>query len=101
MRSRQPSGRLTAPISRFSSTVSDGNTLSTCGTYARPCPAIALGRAPATSLPSSTTRPRDGRTSPNTAFISVDFPAPFGPISVTISEASTRIETPWSTSMAP
>jgi len=45
--------------------------------------------------------PRHGCSSPNTAFMRVDLPAPFGPITDTISPASMRADTSVSTSMSP
>jgi hypothetical protein len=47
----------------------------------------------AASLPSTQTRPDVGRTIPARSFKSVDFPDPFGPITPTVSPASTPKET--------
>ncbi len=80
--------RTTAPISRFSSTVSEGKTLSTWGTYDSPRRTSRLGARPVMSSPLSRIEPRRGRSRPNTVFMSVDLPAPLGPISVTISPGS-------------
>ena len=48
-----------------------------------------------------TTRPSQQSFSPKIAFISVDFPAPFGPMIVTISPGSTWRSTPWTISASP
>jgi hypothetical protein len=44
--------------------------------------------------PEIMTRPDFGFSRLKIAFIKVDFPAPFGPTTATISRASTRIDTP-------
>ena len=46
------------------------------------------------SSPSSSTRPADSRSNPNTAFIAVDLPAPLGPMMTVTAAASTLSETP-------
>ena len=46
------------------------------------------------SVPSTLMRPLSKGTSPLIAFISVDFPAPFGHINATVSPALTDNETP-------
>ena len=53
------------------------------------------------SRPSKRIRPCRGRLSPLIARSVVDLPAPFAPISVTISPAPTRSETPFSAWIAP
>ena len=71
------------------------------GTCEQPSATIASGRSRVTSTPSSRMRPALGRTSPLIARSSVDLPAPFEPISVTISPARTSNETPRSAWIAP
>jgi hypothetical protein len=44
---------------------------------------------------SKLTDPSQQSMRPKTAFMNVDFPAPFGPMMQTISSSSTSIETPW------
>ena len=53
------------------------------------------------SRPSKRIRPSRGRLSPLMARSVDDLPAPFAPISVTISPAPTRSETPFSAWIAP
>jgi hypothetical protein len=52
-------------------------------------------------VPASTTRPPVVGCTPDSALSSVVFPAPFEPISATISPARTSSDTPFSTSMRP
>ena len=86
--------RVIAPIWRFSRTVSEGNVLFIWGTYARPWRTRSRGCFPVMSAPSNRTWPPEIRSSPKIVLTSVDFPAPFGPITATISFWSRSIETP-------
>src|ERR1051325_860342 len=52
------------------------------------------GARPARDFPSNSIVPADGRTSPEIAFSVVDLPAPFAPISATISPRLISISTP-------
>src|SRR5215207_7882119 len=65
--------------------VSVGKTLFVCGTKPTPLPTSLSALSPVMSSPSSTTVPLRTPTSPNTAFSSVDLPAPLGPIMPTSS----------------
>ena len=47
------------------------------------------------------TRPEESRTTPVRAFISVDFPDPFGPTTEATVRGATEIDTPWMMSPAP
>ena len=90
-----------APISRFSSIVSDGNMLSVCGTYDIPIRISLSVAIPVMLASSKNISPCLGVSSPNTAFISVDLPQPLGPMMVTNSPGSTRTETPCRISVSP
>jgi len=81
--------RRKAPISRFSSTDIEGNTLLVCGTNAIPLATRACGVSPVMSAPSSTTRPPRSVSMPNRAFMAVDLPAPLGPTTTAISPLAT------------
>src|SRR6185437_3537562 len=59
-----------------------------------PARACASGVARVTSMPSNRMRPEVGRVSPARQLKNVDFPAPFGPISPTISPSSTARSAP-------
>jgi hypothetical protein len=50
------------------------------------------GAMPVMSAPSKVTVPLEGRTKPQTVFISVDLPAPFRPMRPVMRPASMRIE---------
>ena len=93
MRSRRPWRRWYPPISRFSRIVSDGKTLSVCGTNEAPSATIFEGGTALTSRPSKWTLPAVTESSPKIAFSSVDLPAPFGPMMVASSPRSRRSET--------
>ena len=88
------SSRMNAPISRFSCTVIDRNTFSVCGTKPMPLRARACGASAVMSSPSRRTVPARRCSSPNSAFMAVDLPAPLGPTTTAISPASTATEQP-------
>src|SRR5207247_5580862 len=96
-----PGGRVMAPISRFSRTVRFGKMFRFCGTYARPSVTSVSGLRPAISIERNWMLPFDGVRMPMIVLINVDLPAPFGPITVTISPLSTVPETPWRISVSP
>ena len=75
--------------------VSDGNTLSVCGTNEAPRRTIRDGEARLTSAPSRRTTPPLTGSSPKIALSSVDLPAPLGPMIVASSPRSRRNETSW------
>ena len=79
-------GRRNRPICRFSSMVSEGKTLFVCGT--KPTPActslLALWLVMSSPFERAPCPERTG-TRPNSAFSSVDLPAPFGPMMPTSS----------------
>src|SRR5215469_7839477 len=54
-----------------------------------PMPQILYGATPVTSRPSTNTRPAVGRRCPVIRLNSVDFPAPFGPMTAAISPSAT------------
>ncbi len=93
--------RWNAPISRFSVTDMRGNRRRPSGLCAMPPATIVCGDAEVMSRPSNRIVPWRGRLSPLIARSVVDLPAPFAPISVTISPAPTRREMPLSAWMAP
>ena len=95
------SSRMNAPISRFSCTVIDRNTLSVCGTKPMPLRARACGASEVISSPSRCTLPARNCSSPNKAFMAVDLPAPLGPTTTAISPTSTAREQPRRTSGPP
>src|SRR5206468_6139406 len=74
-----------AATSTFSCTVSDRKAWLCWKVLASPCLPRRLGLHRVTSRPSSSTLPELGRSKPLRRFTSVDFPAPFGPISPTTS----------------
>src|ERR1041385_1410645 len=78
--------------------VSDGNTFASCGTNAMPCRVISRGLRPPIGLPSKSIAPSRVLRNPAIDFSNVDLPAPFGPISTTISRSATLRLTPLSTS---
>src|SRR5690606_33634740 len=90
-----------APTSRFSRTVSDGNTWRPSGTCAIPRCARRAGGTPARSRPSKRIAPDVTGASPEIALNSVLLPAPFGPTTATSSPAPTRSDTPLSAGMRP
>ena len=66
-----------------------------------PSRTMSWGAVSEISSPSKRTEPWRGGVSPEIERSVVDLPAPFEPISVTISPSSTVIETPLSASMLP
>ena len=96
--SRLPSmelfGRVYAPISRFSSTVICANTRRPSGHCARPSWTILLGAIVLIGVPINSIVPVFARSRPEIVFRTVLLPAPFAPISVTISPSLTSRETP-------
>ena len=62
---------------------------------------MTCGLTPVISFPWNVTPPRRGLSSPEIVRSVVVFPAPFAPISVTISPCSTSIEMPCSAVIAP
>src|ERR1039457_6350668 len=69
-----------APTRRFSRTVRPPNTLACWKVRTMPCRATTCGRWPTISRPSKRTDPRVGLATPLIRLITVDLPAPFGPI---------------------
>jgi hypothetical protein len=82
-------GSSSAAISRFSRMLSRVKMFSVCGTKPSPRRTRSCGEAPVISAPSSRTVPPITGTSPITALISVDLPAPFGPRIASVSPAAT------------
>ena len=97
--------RRKAPSSRFSCTVSLGNSRRPSGTIAMPRSTISsvLRRVRSCAVPSmsATMRPALGRTSPMMHFIKVLLPLPLVPSSTTVSPPPTATETSSSTRTAP
>ena len=83
------SRRIKAPISRFSSTVIEGNTFCVCGTNPIPLRTRSCGLRAVISSPFIMTCPPRKASIPNIAFMAVDLPAPFGPTTTAISPRST------------
>ena len=79
--------------SRFSRTLSDGKMLRPSMTWQMPRRARRLGLTAVTSLPSSSTRPLRGRSSPEAIRMVVLLPAPFGPSSATTEPGGIESET--------
>ena len=71
------------------------------GTWATPPATIAAGVAPSSRRPSSSTRPPRSGMRPEIARSVVVLPAPFEPMSATISPARTSSETPRTAVMSP
>jgi hypothetical protein len=71
------------------------------GDWLMPSLTISCGRRPTMSCPLKTILPRLGRLMPWMERSVVDLPAPFAPISVTISPSFTVIEMPLTASMVP
>src|SRR5687767_1054229 len=84
---------LKPPISRFSRTLSAGNTRRPSGTRAMPAAARWCAGMRVTSLPSNTILPRRGSMAPATPRMVVLLPAPLAPIRVTISPSATSNDT--------
>ncbi len=81
--------RWKAPISRFSRTVILGKMRRPSGACEMPFATIAWGVVPSIRSPSNQISPRRGRSRPEIVLSVVDLPAPFAPMRVTISPAST------------
>jgi hypothetical protein len=81
-------GRRYSPISRFSSTLSEGNTFWVCGTYPTPRDTSSCAVRFVMGEPFSRIAPERTGISPNIVLISVDLPAPFGPITATTSPSA-------------
>src|SRR5215472_3077035 len=77
----------------FSSTVSFGKILVRWNERPSPIPQILYGATPVTSRPPTNTLPAVGRRWPVIRLKSVDFPAPFGPITAAISPSATARST--------
>ncbi len=69
-----------APIMTFSTTDRPLNSPTPCSVRAMPRPASRCGRTPVSSREPNVIVPESGVTKPHTAFSSVVFPAPFGPM---------------------
>ena len=94
LRAALPSSRPARPSLRFSSTVSSAKRRRPSGTSAIPLRAIDSGLRPRSDLSPKTMSPARGGTSPMIACSVVDLPAPFGPISPTISPGGYRERKP-------
>src|SRR3989454_5629867 len=79
----------------FSATVRRLKSRRPSGTSARPSRTRSGASRSLTARPANLISPLRGTTSPATVFRSVVFPAPFAPISATISPGCTASETPW------
>src|SRR6266852_1073191 len=88
-RSHEPTRSVDRPISRFSSTLSEGNSRRPSGTRAIPWRTRACGGNAVMSRPSSRIEPALGRCRPMTVRSSVDFPAPLAPMMARVSAADT------------
>ena len=71
------------------------------GTWIRPRDTIAEGRARSIACPTKRIAPRHGRSTPEIARLSVDFPAPFEPSTATTSLSPTARSMPRKISVAP
>src|SRR6185503_279596 len=87
--------------SRFSWTVSVGNTRRPCGTRPMPLREIASGDRRSIGSPKSRTLPPRGRSQPMTEFMHVVLPAPLRPSSATTLPACNWNETACSTWLSP
>ena len=94
-------GSVKVPISRFSSTVIWGKICRPSGTWASFKVMILLGSVLRRSCPSKVMEPLAAFSSPVMVRSVVVLPAPFAPISETISPSFTVIETPFSAWTAP
>ena len=90
-----------APRRRLSSTLNGANTRRPSGTRAMPCATITWLCTPTSSRSSKRIEPSRRWIVPVSAASSVDFPAPFGPSSATVSPFCTASETACSTGAAP
>src|SRR2546428_5504116 len=89
------------PSMRLSRTLMPAKSSMFWNDRATPSFATRYGASPVMSRPSRVIRPRWGRYSPETAFRSEVFPAPFGPMMAKISPRSTSMETPASATTPP
>jgi len=89
------------PISRFSSTLMRGKSFRPSGDWATPMATTLCGGSLVISRPWKRIAPRRGWLSPLIERRVVDLPAPFAPISVTISPSRTSIVIPFSAWIAP
>ena len=78
-----------------------GKTLRPCGTKLIPRWSSSTWLSPTMSSPSYQMCPDRTRTIPKIALIAVDFPAPFGPMTVVSELRCTAKLVPWSTAVAP
>ena len=83
-----------AATSTFSRTESPRNERLCWNVRERPARPRRCGRQRVTSRPSSSTAPSSGKSNPVRTFTSVDFPAPFGPMSPTTSWRCSSSVTP-------
>ena len=93
--------RWNAPISRFSVTLMRGKSLRPSGDCEMPRLTIWCGGIDVTSVPWKKILPLRGWLSPLIERSVVDLPAPFAPMSVTISPSCTSSEMPFSASIEP
>ena len=99
--SLSPRARWNAPICRFSSTLIRGKSRLPSGDCAIPSFTISCAGRFVISWPWKRIVPRRGRLRPLIERSVVDLPAPFAPISVTISPCRTSIVMPLSASIEP
>ena len=85
-------GRRNMPICRFSSMVSEGNTLFVWGTKPTPLVTSLSDLSPMTLSPFTVIDPERTLTMPNSDLSSVDLPAPFGPMMPTSSPSNSSSE---------
>ena len=95
------SERWNAPISRFSRTLIRENSRRPSGDWLIPSFTMSCGRRPTMSSPLNRILPRLGLLMPWIERSVVDLPAPFAPISVTISPSFTVSEMPLMASIVP
>ena len=93
--------RVKAPISRFSRTVMSWKMRLPSGHSAIPFETILCAGTPTRLSPSKVMEPVRGLSKPATVLSVVDLPAPFAPMSVTISPSFTSNETPLTAWMEP
>jgi hypothetical protein len=80
--------RIPVPSRRFSSTVSVPKTSRPSGIMENPSRAISSGARPEICRPPREIMPSRGVTTPAMAFSSVDFPAPLGPVTNSVSPSA-------------
>ncbi len=95
------SRRVVAPSAIFSATVNDPKMCRPSGTRATPRAASNSGAMPRIGVSASRTSPCLARTTPAMASSRVDLPAPFGPMTATISPSDTSSDTPRRATMLP